>query len=248
MKFLAESGRQNPITSIEGGQFRNAFFPNRTIVDMMNVKADPRRPSYFVSFPYNSGNYKGASALDNSSVAYSRLNTFLKGDASLNSIVINPDGTITDGSITWSGNSPARLLTFSEYNFIRAEAALTLTAPGSAQTFFEAGIRSSMAESGVSSVAIDAYVAANGTLTGTNAQKLEQIINEKYVANFGVLMEPWNDWRRTGYPAITTLPISVAVYDKIPRVLIYPLSERSSNPNTPARADMLQRVFWDTRP
>jgi hypothetical protein len=64
---------------------------------MMNVKADPRRPSYFVSFPYNSGNYKGASALDNSSVAYSRLNTFLKGDASLNAIVINPDGTITDG-------------------------------------------------------------------------------------------------------------------------------------------------------
>lgn len=248
MKFLAESGRQNPITSIEGGQFRNAFFPNRTIVDMMNVKADPRRPSYFVSFPYNSGNYKGASALDNSSVAYSRLNTFLKGDASLNAIVVNPDGTITDGSITWSGNSPARLLTFSEYNFIRAEAALTLTAPGSAQNFFEAGIRSSMAESGVSAVAIDAYVAANGTLTGTNAQKLEQIINEKYVANFGVLMEPWNDWRRTGYPAITPLPISVAVYDKIPRVLIYPLSERSSNPNTPARADMLQRVFWDTRP
>ncbi|MCY1554318.1 hypothetical protein D9M68_908830 [compost metagenome] len=54
MKFLAEAGRQNPINSIEGGQFRNAFFPNRTIVDMMNAKSDPRRPSYFVPFPYNS--------------------------------------------------------------------------------------------------------------------------------------------------------------------------------------------------
>ena len=60
-------------------------------------------------------------------------------------------------------------------------------------------------------------------------------------------MESWTDWRRTGYPAITPLPVSVAVYDKIPRILFYPLSETSTNPNAPVRADMLQRVFWDTR-
>ena len=250
MKFLAEAGRQNPINSIEGGQFRNAFFPNKTIVNMMNAKSDPRRSSYFIPFPYNSNpvTFKGASVLDNASVAYSRLNTFLKGSATINAVVVNGDGSIRDGSITWSGNSPTRLLTFSEYNFIRAEAALTLNAPGVAQTFFQAGIRSSMAESGITNPAIvDPYVNSNGTLTGTNAQKLEQIINEKFIANFGVLMEPWTDWRRTGYPAITPLPISVAVYDKIPRILFYPLSEKSTNPNIPERADMLQRVFWDTR-
>ena len=250
MRFLAEAGRQNPINSIEGGQFRNAFFPNRTIVNMMNAKSDPRRSSFFVPFPYNSSpvTYKGASVLDNSSVAYSRLNTYLKGNATVNTVVVNTDGSIKDGSITWSGNSPTRLLTFSEYNFIRAEAALTLSAPGDAQTFYEAGIRSSMAESGViDATIVGAYVNSNGTLTGTNAQKLEQIINEKFVANFGVLMESWTDWRRTGYPAITPLPISTAVYDKIPRILFYPLSETSTNPNAPVRADMLQRVFWDTR-
>jgi len=250
MKFLAEAGRQNPVNSIEGGQFRNAFFPNRTIVNMMNAKSDPRRASYFVPFPYNSSpaNYKGASVLDNASVAYSRLNIFLKGDATVNAVVVNADGSIRDGSIVWAGNSPARLLTFSEYNFIRAEAALTLNSPGNAQLFFQAGIRSSLAEAGVNSGVADAYIAASGTLTGTNTEKLEQIINEKYVANFGVLMEPWTDWRRTGFPAITPLPVSIAVYDKIPRILFYPLSETSTNPNIPARTDMLQRVFWDTRP
>lgn len=248
MKYLAEAGRQNPINSIEGGQFRNAFFPNKTIVDMMNTKADPRRSSYFVPFPYNSSpaTYKGASALDNSSVAYSRLNTFLKGDATINTIAMNPDGSLKDGSITWAGNSSAKLLNFAEYNFIRAEAAL-MGAPGDAQAFFKAGIEASLAESNVSAADANTYVAAHGTLAGTNAQKLEQIINEKFVANFGVVMEPWTDWRRTGYPKITPLPISVAVYDQIPRTIIYPLSEKSSNPNIPARTNMLQRVFWDTR-
>ncbi len=249
MNFLSEAARQNPITSIEGGQFRNSFFPNRFIVDMMNNTADPRRPIYFVPFPYNSSpaTYKGASVLDNSSVAYSRLNTFLKGDALVGNVVVNVDGTITDASIKWSGNAPTRLLTFAEYNFIRAEAALVLNAPGDAQQFFEAGIRASMNETGVATADVNTYVNARGTLSGTNEQKLEQIINEKYVANFGVLMEPWNDWRRTGYPAIQPLPLSVAVYDKVPTILVYPLSETSSNPNTPARDNMLQRVFWDVR-
>ncbi|MEO7315199.1 MAG: SusD/RagB family nutrient-binding outer membrane lipoprotein [Ginsengibacter sp.] len=249
MNFLAEAARQNPNTSIEGGQFRNSFFPNRFIVNLMNDRADPRRPIYFVPFPYNSSpaTYKGASVLDNSSVAYSRLNTFLKGDAVVGNVVVNVDRTITDASIKWSGNAPTRLLTFAEYNFIRSEAALVLNAPGDAQQFFEAGIRASMNETQVSTANANTYISARGTLTGTTAQKLEQIINEKYVANFGVVMEPWNDWRRTGYPTIQPLPLSAAVYDKIPTILVYPLSETSSNPNTPARDNMLQRVFWDVR-
>ncbi|MEO6133537.1 MAG: SusD/RagB family nutrient-binding outer membrane lipoprotein, partial [Ginsengibacter sp.] len=108
MNFLSEAARQNPNTSIEGGQFRNSFFPNRFIVDLMNSNADPRRTTYFVPFPYNSSpaTYKGASVLDNSSVAYSRLNSFLKGDATIGNVTVNADGTITDASITWSGNAP----------------------------------------------------------------------------------------------------------------------------------------------
>ena len=89
------------------------------------------------------------------------------------------------------------MLTFAEYNFIRAEAAL-MGAPGSAQTFFTAGITASMQEVGVSAAEIANYLAvpSNGTLSGTTAQQLQQIIEEKYVASFGVSVEPWNDWRR----------------------------------------------------
>lgn len=250
MPFLSESGRQNPVASIEGGQFKNQFFPNKTIVDMMNAKADPRRVSYFVPFPYNSNPpmYKGASILDaTASAAYSRLHTYLKGTATVTTSLINADGTLKDGAITYGGNAPARLLTFAEYNFMRAEAALTMGAPGDPQTFYQAGIRASMTDAAVAQAEVEKYVLANGTLADSTQQKLAQIINEKYIANFGVVMEPWTDYRRTGYPAIKPLAKPTAIYDEIPRSLPYGLNEATSNPNVPAKADMLVRVFWDVK-
>ncbi|QNP52694.1 SusD/RagB family nutrient-binding outer membrane lipoprotein [Hymenobacter qilianensis] len=41
MMFLNQAQRQNPLASIEGGQFRDQFFPNRFLVDLMNTKEDP---------------------------------------------------------------------------------------------------------------------------------------------------------------------------------------------------------------
>ena len=157
----------------------------------------------------------------------------------------------TDGSIpatgskayTYTGAAPVRLLTYAEYCFIRAEAAL-MGAPGSAQTFYTNGITASLQDAGVSAANITTYLAANGTLTGTNAQMQQQIIEEKYVANFGVAMEPWTDFRRTGYPAL--LPPSNAVLPTVPRSLFYPQSEIDLNPNAPKqKTDMSAKVFWD---
>ncbi|GAB3982269.1 SusD/RagB family nutrient-binding outer membrane lipoprotein [Spirosoma terrae] len=253
MGFLTESQRQNPLYSMENGQFKNQFFPNRFIVNLMNSKADPRRASYFVPFPYTANTatatYKGASALDpDPSAAYSRNYRYIYGTPSaVNQSLISADGSLRDGAITYGGNGPARLLTFAEYNFIRAEAALMYGAAGSAQSFFEAGIRASMTDAGVAAADVATYLTANGTLTGTQTQMLEQIINEKYVANHAVLMEPWTDYRRTGYPALTPLKTPFAIYDEVPHVLFYAQTEISNNPNVVQKTSMLDRVFWDTR-
>ncbi|MDX5421145.1 MAG: SusD/RagB family nutrient-binding outer membrane lipoprotein [Hymenobacteraceae bacterium] len=249
MMFLDQPQRQNPLTSIEGGQFRNQFFPNRYIVDLMNGKGDPRRSSYFVPFPYNSDSYKGSTILDTDpSTKYSRLHSYIKGTPSaVNPSGINADGSIEGGAITYGGDAPSRLLLYSEYNFIRAEAALTLGAPGDAQAFFQEGIKASMKDAGVPEAEVAAYIAAHGALTGSEEEKLEQIITQKFIANFGVMMEPWTDWRRTGYPAITPIPTPLAIYDELPRSLYYPVSEVTSNPNIDQKASKLERVFWDTR-
>ncbi len=251
MNFLNAPQRQNPIYSIELGQFRNQFLPNKYIVDLMNTNNDPRRERYFTPFPYFSSpkTYKGASVMDaNASSEYSRLHEFLYGTVtSFNSSLVDPKGALQTGAILYGGEAPARLLTFAEYNFIRAEAALLYGAAGDAQAFFSAGIRASFEDNKLPAATLNAYLADKGTLSGTNQQKLEQIITEKYIANFGVLVEPWTDYRRTGYPALTPLKKPTAIYDEVPRTLFYSQSEANNNPNITQKTSLLERVFWDTR-
>lgn len=167
---------------------------------------------------------------------YSRIHVFLRGAVTAG----------TTPPFTYSGAAPQRMLTFAEYNFIRAEAALR-GAPGSAQAFFTAGITASMQEVGVSAVQIADYLAVNGTLSGTTAQQIQQVIEEKYTGLFGVSVEPWTDWRRTGYPALTVPSNTINGLTAVPRTLFYPQSEIDFNPNCPGQKNpsLQDRVFWD---
>jgi len=243
MPFLSEARRQNPIHQFEINR-ANYLFPNKKLVDMMNAKDDPRRPFYFTQFPAGSGQYAGAQAADPVSQKYSRMHVYLRGNASGGTP--NDDGSYDptgSKAISYTGAAPVRMLTFAEYNFIRAEAAL-YGAPGDAQEFFEAGITASMKMAGVDDADIDDYLAAHGTLAGTDEDKLRQIIEEKYIANYGVIEEPWTDWRRTGYPVLSV--VSNAVLSGIPRSLPYPQNEMDLNTNAPPqKASLLETVFWD---
>lgn len=232
MNFVDAANARNPIDQFETNRAGNLVV-NAKLINLMNAKTDPRRQFYFTQFPAGSGLYVGAVAGAPAGPGnYSKFHTYLRG-------------TLT--GTTYSGAAPIRMLTFAEYNFIRAEAALRFGSPGSAQTFFQAGIRASMESAGVAAADITTYLTDNGTLAGTNAQQLEQIITEKYIANYGVVLEPWSDWRRTGYPVLA-LP-SNAVTTFIPRSLFYPQSEIDLNPeNATQKTDMSARVFWDKRP
>lgn len=244
MPYFNLQNRQNPIHQFDLSR-ANYLFPNKFLVDAMNSKLDPRRPFFFSAFPFGSTTYAGAAAGDPLSQKYSRIHSYLRGAATGGTA--NADGSTNanplTGSITYDGTAPIRMLTFAEYNFIRAEAAV-YGAPGDAQTFFQAGITASMQNAGVAAVDIAAYLALNGTLTGTNANKVSQIISEKFVANFGVMQESWTDWRRTGYPAI--VKVANAVTTDIPRSLPYPQGEIDANKNAPPqKPNLLVRVFWD---
>lgn len=253
MGFVNEARRQNPIHQFELDR-ANQFFPAHTLVELMNERNDPRRPRYFTPYPFTrpfeTATFTGAKSGDAPSFKYSRMHTFLRGDTTnANAAVAQADGSITNTAYAYNGTAPVRMLTFAEYNFIRAEAAV-YGAPGDAQQFFQAGIRASMAASGLSTAAIDAYFAdvANEdfvTLTGVEATDVERIIKQKYIASYGVVMEAWNDWRRTGHPALL-FPVN-ALTSFTPRSFFYPQSEIDLNPNAPAqKTDMSERVFWDT--
>jgi Starch-binding associating with outer membrane len=244
MPFFNLQNRQNPIHQFDLSR-ANYLFPNKFLVDAMNIKSDPRRASYFSTFPFGSTTYAGAASGDAQSQKYSRIHSYLRGAATGGTA--NADGSTPAnpfaGSITYDGTAPIRMLTFAEYNFIRAEAAV-YGAPGNAQTFFQAGITASMQAAGVSALDISTYIALYGTLAGTNSEQVSQIINEKFVANFGVMQESWTDWRRTGFPSI--LKVSNAVTTDIPRSLPFPQSEIDANKNAPPqKPNLLVRVFWD---
>ena len=242
--FFNAANRQNSIHQFELTR-TNYLFANKFLVDMMNLKVDPRRPFFFTQFPGNSGSYVGAKAGDPVSQKYSRMHVYLRG-AVVTAGPPKADGSYDPSganSISYTGDAPIRMLTFAEYNFIRAEAAL-YGAPGDPQVFFQEGIRASMLNAGVAAADITTYLTANGTLTGTPDQMLKQIIEEKYVASYGTILEPWTDWRRTGYPSI--VKVSNAVLSDIPRSLPYAQSEMDLNPNAPPqKSSILEKVFWD---
>ncbi|MEO0041324.1 MAG: hypothetical protein RL329_772 [Bacteroidota bacterium] len=248
MPFVNVARQQNPIHQFELDR-ANHIFANATIVDMMNTKVDPRRPRYFTASPLFSGQYKGAKCGDASpNQKYSRPHIFLRGDTTSTATAL-ADGSIAFNAYGYNGTAPTRMMTYAELQFIRAEAAvLGGAAIGgiAADSFFRSGIRASMSQAGVTAAAAEAYIntGTNGTLTGTESAMVKKIMEEKFVANFGVVMEPWSDWRRTGFPTIAA-PVN-ALVPTTPRSLFYPQSEIDLNPNAPKqKADMTVRVFWD---
>jgi hypothetical protein len=239
--------RQNPIHQFEISR-ADYYATSDFMVTMMNTKSDPRRSTYFTSFPYSTTGsaYKGTVPGDATSTPYSRIHTYLRGSVVSDNNVRTSNGGLTSTSLTYTGAAPIRMLSFAEYNFIRAEAALVYGAgtPADAATFFKAGIDASLDNAGITGASASTYSAAqtSGTLT------LQKLIEEKYVANYGVAAEPWTDWRRTGFPTISVSPAASAQGNNIiPRILIYPLSEQQANlGNLPERQSMVVKsVFWD---
>ncbi|UOG73899.1 SusD/RagB family nutrient-binding outer membrane lipoprotein [Hymenobacter tibetensis] len=235
LNFAAVSNNENPIHQFDLRR-PNQIFPSATIVNLMNGKTDPRRASYFTVFPSGGQQYTGAvngTGTNGVSTSFSRLHTFIRGAA-----------TTTGTTTTYTGAAPVRMLTFAEYNFILAEYYQRTGNTTSAITALNAGIRASMTMADVSAADADAYVLRVPALIAANGL-LRTIIEEKFVANFGVAVEPWTDWRRTGFPA---LPLATnAAVQQIPRILPYSDLERVANPaNTPARTDLTApSVFWD---
>jgi hypothetical protein len=167
------------------------------------------------------------------------------------------------------------ILLLAESNFLLAEAALKGYAlAGTALTNFNAGVTASFryldkdvsgsVGAAVPATEFTAYQAANAgnyladySLATTDAQRLEAIITQKYIAlNFIHGHEAWSEFRRTGYPAVsgtdatTTFASALSQSsraDRLPVRLIYPTSEYTYNPNN-APADInpfTSRIFWD---
>jgi len=118
----------------------------------------------------------------------------------------------------------ARLISYAEVCFILAEAAdKGWSVGGSEKDWYEKGVKASFDTWGVGSSSA-AYLAQPGVAhNGT----LEQIMTQKWIANWTVALETWCDWRRTGYPVLTIGPKGVR--DAVPLRLEYGGLEKGRN-------------------
>ncbi|HKC34740.1 MAG TPA: SusD/RagB family nutrient-binding outer membrane lipoprotein, partial [Chitinophagaceae bacterium] len=166
----------------------------------------------------------------------SKYGTYLNGTA-------EPLTTTTPG-----GQTPIRLLTYAQVQFILAEAALILGTAGVANTYYQAGITASMQKVGMAAADITNYFTTNPTvvnLSGTTEQQRQQIITQKYISWIGNGIEAFNDYRRTGYPVLAL--VNNAAGDNpnvIPTRLPYTPAELASNPNAPKPRPKTDVKLW----
>ncbi len=83
----------------------------------------------------------------------------------------------------------------------------------------------------------------------TLEDKLVVVMEEKYIACYGMGITAWNDWRRTNLPAFI-VPPTTAASEFTPRSLPYPQNERLLNGEnlsevTNEPTNLLRRNWWD---
>lgn len=181
------------------------------------------------------------------------------------------------------------IMSYAEVSFLKAEAALLGWAgAGDAEENYKYGVTSSFAYWGIDDKAVvDAYlnddtkkpadfvdlvedtldISAASTITvkftGTNEEKLEKIITQKWIALYPDGQEAWSEQRRTGYPKLFPSAFKpAAAFDKngqrAPRRLPYakgPTHVFGKNDGIKAKAeaaeaamggsDYTPRLWWD---
>ena len=93
---------------------------------------------------------------------------------------------------------------------------------------------------GVSEADRNAYISSRPVLTTSNA--LENIIDEKFVADF-LSLETYNDWRRTGFPNLALAANAYVPY--IPLRWPYATTTVLANPQPQQSATTKDPVWWD---
>lgn len=153
------------------------------------------------------------------------------------------------------------IMTFAELQFILAEARQrNFISTGSAETYYLNGINANF--NFYRSIVPAAYninldlpagyfTQPAVAYTGTNAELLEKIATQKWIALFFNGLEAWFDWRRTGLPVLQPGAANLN-NNRIPVRYIYPMNEALFNTAGRNAAvarqgpdDINTRVWWD---
>jgi len=171
-------------------------------------------------------------------------------------------------------STPQRYLTYYDLKFIEAELAITGASNGDARTAFQTGVEAALNKVDEYAVqggapAIDdntgsPYLTNSSTRTkaayvaeimarydaADDAGKLEHIMTQKWLANYGKAWDAYTDFRRTGFPRLhdgNADNLTTTVRGRsFPVSMPYSSEDVNANSNAPPqRRIALDRVFWD---
>ena len=199
-------------------------------------KSTAEQPDFYYSTPPQNGN--PLALFDNdrpSTLGFSpTLESMMIGDPRLPLYTTDGESFAGISGLFWGQfESPTPLISYWEVKFIEAEALVrTGGSDSDALNALKEAVAANMTFVGVSANDSNTYV--NGlTLSGTESQKIETIITEKFKSLYGnAPIESWTDYRRTGYPNLTPNPDALPSLNPsgvIPRRFLYPQSERLTN-------------------
>ena len=231
--FGTDNGKQNALYSFNYVNRTGDLMASQRFLDTLTTYNDPRISKFF-TLAANTSKYVG---FNNGSTAAAP------------SVVANRSryGTYLVGA---SGEAPTRMITNFNRAFLLAEAVVTLGVTGDAQALYQEGIKASMAKAGVATTDINDYFTKNPklvTLSGDTQNQVRQILTQKWIANIGIGIDSWNDYRRTGYPKLA-LPLNPQGDNPgvIPTRLPYTSNEQQRNPNVPNPGPKMdERLWWD---
>ncbi|MBU2912921.1 SusD/RagB family nutrient-binding outer membrane lipoprotein [Reichenbachiella agariperforans] len=272
LQYLQDNPNQQPLYTTRSGSF-DEYRLSENMEDILKSLNDNRIYAY-AQPTTNSGaglvgaldDYQGVpnGLADEEALAYSPSGEADKGGSNYISRV----GLMFSCSACDDLASPiARqsiLMSYSELQFVLAEARERgFISTGDAETYYTNGIQSSFdyyisrldvgGYTDISAAVVpDAtyFTQADVAYTGTQAELLEKIGTQKWIALFFSGMEAWFDWRRTGYPTIT--PGAGAVQSTVPVRFIYPTDVQALNKDNydaviarQGPDNLNTKVWWD---
>jgi len=184
---------------------------SKTLIDTLTSLGDPRL-SIYAQRSALGGQYTGAP----NGLPAQQASTYVDLTSAVGTTLIRKD-------------APSILMTFAEWSFIEAEAAERGWIAGSAQQFYDQGIRSSFQQLGVAPADANRYLASAQVQYVGGAAGLAQIATQKWIASFTEGADAWSEWRRTGEPDLVPVTSAQTSPPAIPRRLPYPESEMRLN-------------------
>ena len=169
----------------------------------------------------------------------------------------NPNTSAVGPGLLQSATQNAVIFSGAESLFLQAEAlqdGLGITAGASfatAQAAYEAGITASFVSLGLTAAQATAYYSQTSANVGwaSSSNKEQAIITQKWAAlNGWSNLEAYNEYRRTGYPALPSSIDPAAVGNTLPSRIFYPTTELTSNTANVAKEGTLNqftsKIFW----